>query len=214
MTISINDGQLETTLFEKALNLYLYTPPSSAHPPGILTGLIITGNHDILIPQFNKALVTTKNYSGPDPTKQVSTLDDSIIFFHKQYHPQDVPSSNIQDSWRAQLETPCYRPRLSQVYNYAGELIPLTHVIVAYSRPPNIGNLLTYQKLTPVHGCPVSFFLTRNVVMAPERDREIERERARENYFNSYSIFSLTQDSTGDSTVGSQYTISQYFSCA
>eukprot|EP00978_Attheya_sp_CCMP212_P011860 scaffold29456_cov59-Attheya_sp.AAC.3 len=159
MTISIKDGQLETTLFEKALNLHLYIPPSSAHPPVILTGLI-TGNRDILIPQFNKALVTAKNYSGPDPTKQASTLDNSIIFFHKQYHPQDVPSSDIQDSWQVELETPRYHPRLSQVYNCAGQLIPLTRMIVAYSRPPNIGkNLLTYWKLTPAHSRPVSSFL-------------------------------------------------------
>jgi hypothetical protein len=40
MTISISNGRIETTLFEKKQNLYLYIPPSSAHPPGMISGLI------------------------------------------------------------------------------------------------------------------------------------------------------------------------------
>ena len=43
MTISIREDQIVTSLYEKSMNLYLYTPPHSAHPPGVLTGLV-SGN--------------------------------------------------------------------------------------------------------------------------------------------------------------------------
>ena len=40
MTITINkSNKIETTLFEKRLNLHLYIP-HSAHPPGLLPGIV------------------------------------------------------------------------------------------------------------------------------------------------------------------------------
>ena len=40
LTLSIVDGKIESRTFQKALNLYLYLPPTSAHPPGCIKGLI------------------------------------------------------------------------------------------------------------------------------------------------------------------------------
>lgn len=42
VTLTINDdGGITSTLYEKALNLYLYIPPHSAHSPGVLAGLVM-----------------------------------------------------------------------------------------------------------------------------------------------------------------------------
>jgi hypothetical protein len=38
--LTIVNGRLETTLFVKEQNLYLYIPPHSSHPRGVFTGLI------------------------------------------------------------------------------------------------------------------------------------------------------------------------------
>ena len=41
MILYLQNGRVETKLFEKALNLYLYINPFSSHPCGVLPGLII-----------------------------------------------------------------------------------------------------------------------------------------------------------------------------
>jgi hypothetical protein len=84
--------------------------------------LLTTFFNQLLIPKFNKPIKSANNFSHPDTTKQISTIDDT------RYHP---PSSNIQGTcWQEQLEK--YHPKLAKVYSSAGILIPLTWMIVTY----------------------------------------------------------------------------------
>ena len=40
LTITIQNGHISTSLFEKHLNLNLYIPPHSTHPRGLLPGIV------------------------------------------------------------------------------------------------------------------------------------------------------------------------------
>ena len=66
MTISIQEGRIVTSLNKKTMNLYLYTLPHSAHPPGVLTGLV-SGNilriHSLCSEQDNIDLCMKQFYA-------------------------------------------------------------------------------------------------------------------------------------------------------
>ena len=47
VTILIHKGNIKFNLFQKQLNLYLYIPPLSAHPPGVLTSMLMGNCHRI-----------------------------------------------------------------------------------------------------------------------------------------------------------------------
>ena len=214
ITITIQqDGRISTKLFEKALNLYLYIPPHSAHPPGVLTGLVL-GNayriytlcsniHDTkvalqqfyyrlcargykretLLPLFARAQQLFQP-SSIIPTNQPPTVDDTStkrLFFHLKYNPSDPRSNKIQKLWRLHMLHPPYEHHLSRVKNKDKVPIGIDQLTIAYLRPLNLGNLLSYRNLNRYSGPPVSSFLiTNNEGLERERVRERERERERE----------------------------------
>jgi hypothetical protein len=115
------DGRLVTTLYEKALNLYLYLPSHSAHPSGMLRGLVLgmilrilrltMDDADImpaihrlflrlllrgysyttLYPLFQQAWVTAHT----PPLHLASTSDTTTVFFHRTFHPSDVSQKHL-----------------------------------------------------------------------------------------------------------------------
>jgi len=193
LTIRIEGDRLVTSLYEKPLNLYLYIPPHSAHPPGVLKGLV-SGNtlriyalcseqsdidnrirqfyrrllvrgyqRDKLVPAFTKGISRAKAFIARGCTQSspivLSNEEEKRVFFHLQYHPSDPSSRRIQRLWRHHVLQPSWERPLWLLKNDNGHPIGVRQLCVAYSRPPNLGNLFSYRKIDNLAGPPVSSYL-------------------------------------------------------
>ena len=175
LTISIKNGQISTSLFEKPLNLHLYIPPHSAHPPRLLPGIVhstlfriftlcLDQNDQILRtkfffkwlqarsyksnqikPLFFKAITRAQSYSGPSNT---TNNDHTAVIFHLPFHPNDPPSYKIQQAWHDTIASPKYHMPLANIRNpKSKEKCKIECMIIAYRCPMNIGNLLSHRNL-------------------------------------------------------------------
>ena len=175
LTITIKKGHVSTSLFEKPLNLHLYIPPHSAHPPGLLPGIVhstlfriftLCSDHDDRVlrtrvffkrlqargyksdqikPLFYKAISRAERYSGPTNSTR---NDHTSVIFHLPFHPNDPPSYKIQQAWRDNIASPRYHMPLPNMRNpKAREKCNIERMIIAYRRPMNIGNILSHRNL-------------------------------------------------------------------
>jgi hypothetical protein len=193
LTISIQNCKIHTTLYEKALNLYLYIPPHSAHPPGMIKGIILGSLYrfynlcsdpmdtadiirkfyarllargysaDTIVPIFEQGhRAAIKRQLQTTLPKPVNPTFAERVFFHIRYHPYDPRSFVIQKTWKEELFHPRWRRALTILKNNEGKPIKLNQLTVAYSRPFNIGNILSYRKIGQRYGPPVSSFRITN----------------------------------------------------
>ncbi len=175
MVISIDKGKIHTTLYEKELNLHLYIPPFSAHPPGLLPGVVFGNLFRIytlcsdpkdqllrtkefysrlirrgykrsqILPLFNKAIKRAQTYTGPMPNHALRKL----IVLHLTYHPDDPSSRLIQRYWRQFVsEPPNEIPLRDVVGGKYGHPSGIERMVIAYKRPMNLGNYLSHKDLT------------------------------------------------------------------
>ena len=175
LTISITNGQISTSLSEKPLNLHLYIPPHSAHPPGLLPGIVhsthfriftLYSDHndrilrtkvffkrlqargyksDQIKPLFYKAIACAKCYSGPTDR---ATNDQTSVILHLPFHPNDPPSYKIQQAWRETIASPKYHMPLPHMCNPKSRgKCNIEHMIIAYCRPMNLGKILSHRNL-------------------------------------------------------------------
>ena len=190
LTISIRDNHIHTTIYEKALNLYLYIPPHSAHPPGVLNGLIFGCVHrfftlctdqsdaidktkefyqrllvrgykaDHVKPLIYKAIDKMTRTPPPSTQQPDQPTTDNPTFFHIQYHPNDPTSRDLQQLWKEHIVHPPngYR-HITKLKNFRKKSLNMERLIVCYSRPPNLGNLLSSRNLDKDNGPPVSSYL-------------------------------------------------------
>jgi hypothetical protein len=187
LTISIENRRIVTTLFEKPLNLHLYIPPHSAHPPGLLPGIVFGTLFRIftlcsnpidriertqiffrrliargyksnnLKPLFFKAIERAKEYAGK-PTMRSHT--DPHVILHLPFHPNDPASYEIQKAWRSCVAEPQYKMKLWNMRNPSNnQKCGVNRMIIAYKRPMNLGNILSHRSLNDT-GPPASSYYT------------------------------------------------------
>ena len=113
-----------------------------------------------LRPLFKKAINRAVNYSGPTSAHHKARQMARSILFHIRYHPKNPSSRELQRLWNRHICRPPFPARpLWKHRNYRFKKIEVDRMIVAYNRPPNLGNLLSYRRLKDTSGPPVSSFL-------------------------------------------------------
>ena len=186
LTLTIKNNRIHSTLYKKPLNLHLYLPARSAHPPGVLHGLIAGHiyrafslcssetdatasvnniyqylrrrgySHNTLQPIFDKALANKKVYNPIRPP--LPQNGEGPWFFKIPYHPQNPPSHLIQRAWKECIANPPFGKALEFV-DIKFRRIGHHRFVICYNRAKNLGNILTYRKIHPDSGPPVSSFI-------------------------------------------------------
>jgi hypothetical protein len=113
-------------------------------------------------PAFARAILKARAHAGLINTSTTPSLDSSTILLRLAYYPKDPPSSALQQVWQNAMILPpydCTRPLASIPSGHTRERISLRRMIVCYSCPPNIGNLLSNREFAFKSGPPVSSFL-------------------------------------------------------
>ncbi len=172
LTVTIEgDGTITTSTFIKPMNLHLYIPPRSAHPPGVLKSLIYgnlqrfwkqntrqedyTANTasffthllnrgydtEMLTPIFEEA---ARKLDSPTQHKTKQRASSNTTFLHWEYHPKGIPRQAIRAAFTTILS-----PALAQAGLQADPTI-------AYSVPRSLGNCITKTQLREPPGQRVS----------------------------------------------------------
>ena len=172
------------------MNLYLYIPANSAHPPSSVRGLIRSriqqvfrltsdevdrtafvqrlicrlrarGHHtQFLRPLFLETLTFLRERPIRPTDKQCSDDTNTRFFLHVHYHPNNPPNHTLQRSFVSNIKEPSDKSPLSDLKNRNGKRLGLTRLTIALHRPPNLQSLLTSRRFRAEDDAPVSSFLT------------------------------------------------------
>ena len=118
-----------------------------------------------MIPLFSKAIINAKKYLSQDPAFRERKKQEKLeaanrrVFLHLPYHPQNPPARVVQDMWRRLVSAPALKTPLNHIENHNGHKIPIDQMVIAYSRPPNLSNMLSYRKIDKLSGRKVSSYL-------------------------------------------------------
>ncbi len=164
LTIQKVDQKIQTSTFQKELNLYLYIPPISAHPTSCFKGLIvreflhywnqnsseqdfinITSNFisrllqrghllEELILMLKSAAATIDNANINLQEWSTDKEADETLYIHWQFHPKDINKSKICQTYNTTLK------------NYDN----FQHMRVTMARPKNLRDVLCHTNIPMV----------------------------------------------------------------
>jgi hypothetical protein len=117
--------------------------------------------------ELKKAIVDAYHRYGTQPPAFSTATDDTEhtsvnenrVYFHIPFHPADPASNLIQETFRREIQHPRGLPPVHLLKNHKNAEIGINRLIVAYHRPPNIGNLLSPRIMTAENGPSVSSYL-------------------------------------------------------
>ena len=109
---------------------YTYTSPHSAHPPGLLLGIVYSTLFQIFKGFLNniahgykgneikdlvhKAITCAKTYTGPTAKQEA---DYNHVILHLPFHPNDPASYHIQEAWHTHVAKPQWKMPLENMKN-------------------------------------------------------------------------------------------------
>jgi hypothetical protein len=159
LEIQIQNSTISTKTYQKDMNLYLYIPPLSAHPPSCFKGLIagelrrywLQNNPDDFQKMLHKFIDRLLNRGHtltditPILTQAAATIDRKLLgptpnlnpnndtlFIHREFHPKDFQRQEIRTLYQEILE-----PHLD-----------FDRMTVAMSRPKKLQDILSKSNLT------------------------------------------------------------------
>jgi hypothetical protein len=109
-----------------------------------------------------------ERYGSNNTDRQTTTIPnnhdttaatENRIYIHIPYHPADPPSNTVQTIFRQEIQYQHGLPSLDELKNHKNAASGITRLIVAYHRPPNLGNLLSPRVMKAEHGPAVSSYL-------------------------------------------------------
>jgi hypothetical protein len=118
-----------------------------------------------LTPPFQQAMDNAKAYLQRTALEHLrakskkETAHRRRVFLHLPYHPSNPSSKSIQKMLAERVANPPDQPSFSRLTNEKGYNIPIEQLTIAWHRPPNLGNLLSYRKLNNRTGLKVSSFI-------------------------------------------------------
>ncbi|KAL7522484.1 hypothetical protein ACHAWX_007171 [Stephanocyclus meneghinianus] len=181
LTITLKNGRISTKTYQKPMNLYLYIPPHSAHPPGMIRGMVYgllrhyyeqnSEREDFLLIMsllfkrliwrgwdkrfLHKLFISSYERiktKAPSRAELAGTLTN--LNSHRErlfFHLEYHPSDIPRRQIRQIYEEECQDILQSK--------IGISEFTIAYSRPSNVADMVSKSKLFQVEGKAVSYYI-------------------------------------------------------